>query len=478
MLGVAGTWAFSTSRSDAPTRPAQESAVAAAPDPAALGLFPHGGRAGAVAAGYRTPVDAVTAYVAEITDPSRLPPGYAVTATMNENVPVTVIDADHADVFVGMQGTGNTASGRIAVQRVSTDPDAWQVTSAMAMAGELTHVVLGDGTVTGSIAPAAGSTATLSAYDLATGELLDATTLSTPSGSYGTPVVPTPFSLDVGDHAAVGLRCWSTLTHPSGYDFPSFTDQAVAAGLSDTGATSTTGEPSPTAVAPTTSDDSSATSTTALHTALDEAMVDMGTVLVVNGSGVAGLGGSLTKALAADGYVVRPPTDATGPVAESVAYVREAAPAAAVALLPAVGRREQLNAQRIPVVASDDVAEADVIVVLGADLADAPWTTTPTTLVSDRHGVLLVLDGSGTPDGRQRTEAQIAALRSAGVEVVDGGATTRPVEQSMLSPIGQATRWTFAVDELAHVGGFDSWTPTLLDGDLPTDVTAVLVVGP
>ena len=189
-------------------------------------LFPHGGRDGAITAGYRTATDVVAAYLAEITDPSRLPGDYAVTATVAENARLRPTDADHAWVPVFLQTSDDTGDARIGVQRVSTDPDVWQVTTAIVIADELTEVSLRAGVLTGSIAPAAGGTTTLFAYDLATGDSLDSTTLTTPAFDDETQTPPTPFSLNVGDRSAVGLRYWNTVAPAGAYAFANFADQA------------------------------------------------------------------------------------------------------------------------------------------------------------------------------------------------------------------------------------------------------------
>jgi hypothetical protein len=292
---------------------------------------------------------------------------------------------------------------------------------------------------------------------------------------------PAPFALVVGDREAVGLTYWNTVAPAGAYFFANFSDQVVMSGVRGAGGpTRSADSPPSTMVARRSADDSTRTSSTVSPTGLDTAMEVADVVAVVNGTEVAGLGGSLASVLEASDYTVGPLLNATEPVAESVVYFRGSAAAPTVALLTQAmaAPSEQLDSQQLPVGASDEVDQADVIIVLGADRADAPWSTASTPLVSDRHGVLIVLDGSGTPEGRQRTEAQIANLESLGVDVIDGGASAHAVEASMLMPLGETTRWTFAVSGLAGIGGFDSWNPALLDGDLPDDATAVLVVGP
>lgn len=72
------------------------------------------------------------------------------------------------------------------------------------------------------------------------------------------------------------------------------------------------------------------------------------------------------------------------------------------------------------------------------------------------------------------TEAQ--ALRAAGIDIAGIVTATAAVEQTMLMPIGQSTPWTFAIAELADVGGFDTWNPSLVTEPIPEGVTAALVI--
>ena len=46
----------------------------------------------------------------------------------------------------------------------------------------------------------------------------------------------------------------------------------------------------------------------------------------------------------------------------------------------------------------------------------------------------------------------------------------------MLMPIGQSTPWIFAIAELAGIGGFDAWNPSLTTEPIPDGVTAALVI--
>lgn len=204
------------------------------PAQATIGLFPSGGRDGAIAAGYRSPTDVVSAYLAAITSPAALPDGYSVTATLETDAAATSIDADHASVAVSVQTTDDSGDARVFVQRVSTKPDAWQVTSAVVVPGELRGVTLADGRLSGAITTVAGGSTTLSAYDLATGAVLDTVTVTSPEQAGSVPPTPTPFELGVGGHTEVGLRYWNTVAPAGAYRFANFADQAISAGPTPT----------------------------------------------------------------------------------------------------------------------------------------------------------------------------------------------------------------------------------------------------
>lgn len=54
---------------------------------------------------------------------------------------------------------------------------------------------------------------------------------------------------------------------------------------------------------------------------------------------------------------------------------------------------------------------------------------------------------------------------------------TRVVEQTMVMPTGADVSYAYDVLGVLGIGGFDSWTPDLIDGDLPDGIAAVVVVG-
>lgn len=216
---------------------------------------------------------------------------------------------------------------------------------------------------------------------------------------------------------------------------------------------------------------------------LEEALQPNGRIVVVNAAGVAGLAGSLSDELRAFGLDVLEPENAPGGVLldTSVVYVRPDGSFFSVIeyLLAAlaVPNLEELSGQETPALSTDVIERADAIVVLGTDLATAPWLAEPLPPLDPGIGTLLILDATDAGESAGPASAIADDLRRAGVQIAAIAPATRTFDETMLMPIGGATPWTFAVATLAGVGGLDGWTPGLLDGELPNGVTAVLVVG-
>jgi hypothetical protein len=120
---------------------------------------------------------------------------------------------------------------------------------------------------------------------------------------------------------------------------------------------------------------------------------------------------------------------------------------------------------------------ADIVIVLGTDLTSAPWQESDTPLFNPGIGRLLIIDATTSDRGHQALNAQAQDLRAAGVDIAGIVTATAPVEQTMLMPIGESTPWTFAIAELAGVGGFDTWAPSLVSDPIPDGITAALMIG-
>lgn len=221
--------------------------------------------------------------------------------------------------------------------------------------------------------------------------------------------------------------------------------------------------------------------------ALAEALRPDERILVVNATTTAGLAGSLTRALELSGYDVAEPANTANGVTldESILYAQpDAAGAVTDTILGVVPipRAESLTGQPTPTLTSQMIDTADIIIVLGDDLAAAPWQDAPTPLIDPigtigTIGRLLIVDATTTERGHQAVTTQARTLREAGVEVAGIVIATTPSEQTMLTPIGETTPWTYAVAELTGIGGFDTWNPDMTSATIPEDVTAALVIG-
>lgn len=91
--------------------------------------------------------------------------------------------------------------------------------------------------------------------------------------------------------------------------------------------------------------------------------------LVANGSGVNGAAGAATDALESLGYVTGTPTDAAERVPETVVYFVDGYQKEAEALAEAIGASASSVAPIPPVAPVADLQLANVLVVLGPDLA-------------------------------------------------------------------------------------------------------------
>lgn len=203
-------------------------------------------------------------------------------------------------------------------------------------------------------------------------------------------------------------------------------------------------------------------------------------VFIVNASTNPGLADSLRDALMLSGYGAVEAADAASGTAldRSTMYT---APGVALSIPNVLGRALELawedGAPPSEIVTSEMSNGAAVVLVLGNDLADAPWQDTAAPLVDPGIGRLVIIDATSSELGHQRVGAGAETLRAAGVDVAAILPGTRTVEDTMLMPIGDSSAWTFAVAELAGVGGFDTWSPDLVDDALPDDVSAALVIG-
>jgi hypothetical protein len=228
---------------------------------------------------------------------------------------------------------------------------------------------------------------------------------------------------------------------------------------------------------------STTTLVTSVSDELAEALRPDGRVLVVNATRTAGLGGSLSQALTDSGYDVLEPTNAADGtiVDESIIYTHAdmtnmMTPNAITNAVP-ISRGESLSGQPTPAVTQEMIDNADIIIVVGTDLASAPWQGSGASLFNPGIGRLLIIDATTNARDQRAADEQAQDLRAAGIDIAGIVTAATPVEGTMLMPIGQPTPWTFAIAERAAVGGFDTWNPSLTTESIPDGVTAALVIG-
>lgn len=108
------------------------------------------------------------------------------------------------------------------------------------------------------------------------------------------------------------------------------------------------------------------------------------------------------------------------------------------------------------------------------DIVDSGPITAPFGLIPSDGGSLALIDASGTPD---KAQALANALGDRGIVVSLTAVSPITFEQTMLMPIGEASAWSYDLASLIGVGGFDSWTLSLLNEPLPATIADVIVLG-
>lgn len=112
-------------------------------------------------------------------------------------------------------------------------------------------------------------------------------------------------------------------------------------------------------------------------------------------------------------------------------------------------------------------------IVFSATTVEMPMPTT-TTSVMDLSALLdqvVFVDASGGLD----VASDLTARLGASPRFVLPG--TRTVEQTMAMPTGADVSAAYEVIGRLGIGGFDTWTPDLIDGELPDGIAVVVVIG-
>lgn len=100
-------------------------------------------------------------------------------------------------------------------------------------------------------------------------------------------------------------------------------------------------------------------------------------VIVLNGTSVAGVAGSYSEALGTAGYQMLDPGNATTKTGVTLVYFTEGFEAEAAAVAVAAGAPATVVPQPLPDPPPGDVGAANVVVVIGTDLASVTPTTAP-----------------------------------------------------------------------------------------------------
>ncbi|MEQ1700964.1 MAG: LytR C-terminal domain-containing protein, partial [Ilumatobacteraceae bacterium] len=102
-----------------------------------------------------------------------------------------------------------------------------------------------------------------------------------------------------------------------------------------------------------------------------------------------------------------------------------------------------------------------------------PPIAAPTTTVVGSF--VVIVDASGLPGA---ADDMFNRLSNSGFGAIQVLSATRAVEQTMLVPIGELQAGGSEIlQQLTGIDGFDTWTPDMIDGDLPMGVGAVVIIG-
>ncbi|WP_040494092.1 LysM peptidoglycan-binding domain-containing protein [Ilumatobacter nonamiensis] len=200
-----------------------------------------------------------------------------------------------------------------------------------------------------------------------------------------------------------------------------------------------------------------------------------GEVMVANANTYGGLAGRLTERLSTAGFGVADPVNSTLlHLDDSVIYLRNEATCLGIQLSYATGieTREPMP-DDLPIESPVPAETPDALIVLGDDIA---------TKVADDSididigaaGTLTIVDAT---DDDSLVDTQLATLNAAGIDIAAVLESNRPTTETMLNPIGDTIPWTCGIADLLGIDGFDTWTPNMIDEELPGETNAVLVIG-
>lgn len=117
------------------------------------------------------------------------------------------------------------------------------------------------------------------------------------------------------------------------------------------------------------------------------------TVIVLNGTSVAGTAGKYSDAIGSAGYQMLEPGNATTKTGVTLVHYAEGFEAEAMAVATAAGAPATVSPTPLPEPAPGDVGAANVVVVIGTDIASATPTTAAAADTSDTTGADTGTDG-------------------------------------------------------------------------------------
>lgn len=199
-----------------------------------------------------------------------------------------------------------------------------------------------------------------------------------------------------------------------------------------------------------------------------------GSVVVANGNTLGGSAGRLAEMLNGAGFTVAEVVNATSISSDSVIYVSNEAWCLGIQLAYATGITTTESMPNVLPIDSPATAESpDVLIILGTDAATR-FESGDERIDLGPVGQLIVVNGTGD---NSIVESRLADLKAAGIQVATEVASARPADETTLHPITETTPWTCGIADLLGIGGFDTWTPDMINGELPEGTDAVLLIG-
>lgn len=199
-----------------------------------------------------------------------------------------------------------------------------------------------------------------------------------------------------------------------------------------------------------------------------------GDVLVANANVIGGSAGKLTELLGAAGFGTVDPHNSTATnQPDTVVYARQGAECLGIQVAHSIGQATTEPMPDVLPVTDTTASGPDVVVELGNDIAEQLGAGDFTVDLGPAQQLVVV---DATNDDSV-IDSHVSELAASGITVTDVLPATQPWTGATLHPIGTTTPWTCGTASTIGIDGFDTWTPDIIDTDLPAGTGAVLVVG-